>query len=302
VVILTYNEEVNLPQALASVSGWATEVVVLDSGSTDGTADVARAHGARLVSHPFENYGKQRNVGIDAVASSADWVLFLDADEWITAELRAEIDSAIAADSDVNGYFLRRRLMWRTQWIRRGYYPTWILRLVRVGKARCEERSVNEQMIVEGRTAQLTRDFIHEDRKGVGDWIDKHNRYATHEAVEAFRRDAGKAQLQGTPFGSQPQRARWLRTRIWNRLPPLVRPFIYFFYRYVLRGGFLDGREAFTYHFLQGLWYPLITDIKYLELRDAAKQRGTPSRSLAPASSRTEGSELSGRPTDKESP
>lgn len=128
---------------------------------------------------------------------------------------------------------------------------------------------MNEHLVVEGKTGKLRNDFMHEDQKGVGDWIAKHNGYATREAQELLnvRTAQGYQEIDARLFGTQAQRKRWLRYKIWNNLPPLIRPFFYFFYRYILTGGFLDGREAFIYHFLQALWYPLLIDVKYLELK-----------------------------------
>ena len=156
------------------------------------------------------------------------------------------------------------------RWIRRGYYPSWILRLFRYGKGRCEDRAVNEHLIVDGKTGHLRNDFMHEDRKGVTEWIAKHNGYATREAREIVQHAGPRwdyREIDVRLFGTQAQRKRWLRYKVWNRLPPLIRPFFYFFYRYVLQGGFLDGRAAFVFHFLQALWYPMMIDVKYLELK-----------------------------------
>src|SRR5207244_7548449 len=115
-----------------------------------------------------------------------------------------------------------------------------------------------------GPVARLESDLVHEDHRGIRHWIDKHNGYAAAEARELLRRDETR-QLEGRLGGTQAERVRWLRTRVWNRLPPLVRPVFYFAYRYVLRGGFLDGPTAFVYHVLQSFWYPLLIDAMYLE-------------------------------------
>lgn len=269
VVILTYNEEKNIAQALQSVQGWANEIFIVDSFSTDQTESIARQFDCAFVQNKFENYAKQRNFAVDRLPIRSEWVLFLDADEWVPDSLKQEISALVAGSPEENGFFIKWRLIWMGRWIRRGYYPTWILRLFRYGKARCEDRAVNEHLVVEGNTGRLREDFMHEDRKGVSDWIAKHNGYATREAVELFnsRDAAGYQEIDAKLFGSQAQRKRWLRYKVWNRMPPLIRPFFYFFYRYVLTGGFLDGRPAFIYHFLQALWYPLLIDIKYLEMK-----------------------------------
>ena len=278
VVILTYNEEKNIAQALQSVQGWANEVFIVDSFSTDQTESIARQFDCAFVQNKFENYAKQRNFAVDQLPIRSEWVLFLDADEWVPDSLKQEISALVAGSPEENGFFIKWRLIWMGRWIRRGYYPTWILRLFRHGKARCEDRAVNEHLVVEGNTGRLREDFMHEDRKGVSDWVAKHNGYATREAAELFnsRDAAGYQEIDAKLFGTQAQRKRWLRYKVWNRMPPLIRPFFYFFYRYVLTGGFLEGRPAFIYHFLQALWYPLLIDIKYLEMK--LFSAGTPAR------------------------
>jgi glycosyltransferase involved in cell wall biosynthesis len=268
VIILTYNEEANIAQSLRSVADWAEAVFVLDSFSTDRTVERARDHGAVVVQREFAGYASQRNYALANLPITTEWVLFLDADEWVPNDLRDEITSRIQSGPKENGFLLRYRLIWNGVWIRRGYYPTWILRLFRHGVAKCESREVNEHLVVEGQIGRLWHDFIHEDRKGIGAWIAKHNAYATVEATELLR-GSRAGYLDARLLGSQAQRKRWLRYRVWGRLPPLLRPFVYFVYRYVLLGGFLDGREAFVFHFLHALWYQFVIDLKYLELRTA---------------------------------
>ena len=276
VVILTFNEEENLPQALQSVVGWAREVFVLDSCSTDRTIEIAKEFGCTTAQHRFENFGRQRNHALEHLPISAEWVFFLDADEWLPEALKREISEVLASKPMENGFYVKRRLIWMGKWIKRGYYPTWILRLFRHGRARCEDRDVNEHIVLEEVVGYLKNDFMHEDRKGISEWATKHVGYAAKEAALLLEHEQQKqrGQLSGRFFGSQAERKRWLRTRLWNRLPPLIRPFFYFFYRYILRLGFLDGRAAFVYHFLQALWFPLLIDIKYLELKQHARRGG----------------------------
>lgn len=267
VIILTYNEEKNLSHALESVCGWAKEVFVFDSFSTDATLEVARRLSCNVVQHRFENFGRQRNAALDTLPITAEWILFLDADEWLTEDLKREIDATVARHPEENGFYIKRRLLWEGAWIKRGYYPTWILRLFRRGEGRCEERAVNEHIVVDGKTGRLNADFMHEDHNGLARWVEKHNGYAEREAEALF---TDTTELQLSPFGAQAERKRWLKVRVWNRLPPLVRPVIYFGYRYFLRGGVLDGSAGFTYHFMQGLWLQMLIDMKYLE----TKRRG----------------------------
>lgn len=265
VIILTYNEEENIAHALQSVCGWARQVIVLDSFSADRTLAIAHGFDAACATHRFEGFVQQRNYALDSLPLEAEWVLFLDADEWITDELKAEISARLSSTPAENGFYLKRRFFWMGRWIRRGYYPTWILRLMRRGTGRWEARSVNEHLIVEGAVGHLGHDIVHQDRKSLGDWTDKHNRYAALEANELLAGSDGRLQVSPRLLGSQAERKRWLRRNIWDHLPLLVRPAIYFIYRYVLRAGFLDGRAGFSYHFLHALWYPMLIDLKYLE-------------------------------------
>lgn len=269
VILLTYNEEANIAQALDSIVGWANEIFILDSQSTDRTLEIAGQYGCHIAQNKFENYAKQRNYALDQLPICSEWVLFLDADEWMSEKLKAEITALIATSPAENGFYIKRRLIWMGSWIRRGYYPSWQLRLFRNGRGRCEDRAVNEHLIVEGITGHLRNDFTDENKKGVSDWISKHNGYATREAQELLNTQSvkGYQEIDVSLFGTQAQRRRWLRYKVWNNLPPLIRPFFYFFYRYILLGGFLDGREAFIFHFLQALWYPMLIDIKYLEMK-----------------------------------
>lgn len=266
VIILTRNEEPNLAQALESVRGWARRIFVVDSFSTDRTLEIAQAYGCEIFQFRFESYSRQRNRALDELPIDSDWILFLDADEWVPDALKQEIAATIAANPAESGFFLRRRFYWMNTWIRRGYYPVWILRLFRRGRGRCEDRSVNEHIVVEGRTGFLRQDFIHQDRKPVSDWIEKHNQYALREAKELLRVEAVSEKLRPRLFGPQAERARWVRERLYNRLPPILRPFLFFFYRVVIRGGMLDGWKALVYHFLQAFWYPLLIDVNFLDL------------------------------------
>ena len=267
VIILTRNEEANIGQALLSVCGWAKKVFIVDSFSEDTTVAISRRWGGDVYQFAFEGYSQQRNRALTELPIETEWILFLDADEWIPDELKHEITLKIANNPVENGFYLRRRFYWMGSWIRRGYYPVWILRLFRHHTGFCEDRSVNEHMLVEGPTGCLQNDFVHEDRKSFSDWIEKHNRYALREANELFKRRASRDKLSSRFLGTQAERVRWLRENIYNILPPLLRPFLFFGYRVVIRGGILDGWKALLYHFFQALWYPLLVDIYYLEMK-----------------------------------
>jgi glycosyltransferase involved in cell wall biosynthesis len=266
VVILTYNEEVNIKQALNNVCGWAGEVIILDSGSTDQTCAIAATYGVRTVFRKFDNYALQRTYAIKELPINTEWMLFLDADEYLTQELKTEIQQTLLQKTDIVGYYLKRRFYFMGKWIKYGgYYPTVLLRLFKPPFAFCE-REINEHIEVNGKVGYLKYDFADRNHKDFSFWIDKHNKYATYEADALFQAKTPSDKKNIALFGTPPQRKAWLRENIWNRLaPPFVRPFLLFIYIYIFRLGFLNGRRGFIYHFMQVLVFWLWVDIKYLE-------------------------------------
>jgi glycosyltransferase involved in cell wall biosynthesis len=269
VFILTRNEVANIAACLQSVA-WADEVFVIDSLSTDGTVEVAQSMGAQIYAHPFEGYPQQRNWALDNLPFSHDWILMLDADERIPQALAEEI-SQVVADNRQNhaGYYIKRRFFFLGRWLKHGgLYPTWILRLFRLGRATVENRPLNEHIILDGDSGYLSQPFDHQDRRPLADWIAKHNRYADLEAEE-FLQEKFQGGYQSTIkvrfWGKQAERKRWIKLKIWNRLPLLVRPFLFFFRNYFLKGGFLDGRQGFIYHVLWSFWVRFLIDVKIFE-------------------------------------
>jgi glycosyltransferase involved in cell wall biosynthesis len=272
VIILSYNEELNLDQALRSVCGWAREVFVLDSFSKDVTERIAQTHNCQFVQHAFRDYASQRNWALENLPIASDWIMFLDADEWPSPELKQGIEQTLAGESQFDGYEINRRFIWMGRWIKHGYYPVWILRVCRRGKGRYDAREINEHMVVDGPIGRLQGDLMHEDRRSLSFFIDKHNRYSDAESLELFRATSDQnGYVKLDPFGSSAERNRWKRYRIYNRFPPLLRPVLFFIYRYIFKLGFLDGMAGFTFHFLHGLWYPMLIDMKYLEKKRAAR-------------------------------
>lgn len=268
ILILTYNEEENITRCLQNVSGWASQVIVIDSYSSDKTVDIVKSFGVKVYQHKFEDYSKQRNWVLDNVKFKNEWVLFLDADEILSSELKSEISQELPLlPKDVSGIEVKRRFYWMGRWIKHGgTYPVWLLRIAKHKKAKWDSRSVNEHMMVDGKVVRFKNDIIHDNKKSIGDWILKHSRYATLEAEELIKYAKGQKDTMAKIKGTQTQRKRWLREKIWNRLPLFVRPFLYFFYCYIIKLGSLDGKAGFVYHILHKFWYRFLIDVKYLEM------------------------------------
>jgi glycosyltransferase involved in cell wall biosynthesis len=268
-VVLTYNEERNLPDCLASLAGWVDELFVVDSGSTDRTLEIARDGMAVVVQHPFEHYGAQRNWAIDSLPITAPWTLHVDADERVTPELRDAIIAALSGNAaDVAGYLVSRRTMFMGRWIRHGgHYPAWHLRLVRTGAGRCEDRLYDQHFYVSGPVQKLQGDLIDTLTPDVATFTARHLRWAALEAAEHESPPDAAGRIRGRlDTANAIERRRWLRDW-YARLPLFVRPTLYFLYRYLVRLGFLDGRAGLVFHVLQGFWFRFLVDALILERR-----------------------------------
>jgi glycosyltransferase involved in cell wall biosynthesis len=244
VVVPTLDEELNLPECLASVA-WADQVFVVDSFSHDRTVEIARAAGAEVIQHTFENYSRQKNWALETLPFRHDWVLIVDADERVTPELHQEMESVLQSP-ECAGYYLNRRFIFLGTWIRHaGWYPSWSLRLFRHRLGRYDDREVHEHLVLGGQAGYLRHDLLHHDRRGLEAFIARHNRYSTLEAqarLKAERNANDRAQLPTRILGSPVERKRFLRERVWPAVP--AKPLALFVYMYLIRRGFLDGRAG----------------------------------------------------------
>jgi len=272
-IILTYNEQENLEHCLKSTCDWVNEILIIDSFSTDATIEIARKYTDKIYQHPFENQAKQFNWALDNVPIASDWILRLDADEVITSELAQEIREVLPTLSQaITGIYFRRRVYFMGRWMKHGgYYPRWFLRLFRKGKGRYEEITEEHIVLSEGKTLRLKHDFIDYNRKGLSFWADKHLHWAIGEMLDTMSQmghgDLPPNTISPTLLASQEKRIRWLKTNVYCRFPLFLRAFLYFFHRYFVRLGFLDGVEGLIFHFLQGCWYRFYVDAKIYEAR-----------------------------------
>jgi glycosyltransferase involved in cell wall biosynthesis len=282
VLVPTLNEELNLPECLDSVA-WADEVFVVDSFSTDRTVEIARERGAQVIQHPFDGYSRQKNWALDTLPFRHEWVLILDADERVTPELHTEIEQLLLPLPSRGesrgegyvppmGYYVNRRLIFMGRWIRyAGWYPSWNLRFFRHRLGRYDNREVHEHLVLQGPAGYLRHDLLHLDRRGVESFVARHSRYSTLEAMARFKAERnapGRALLPARLVGSPVERKRWLRERVWPRIP--AKPLALFFYMYVLRRGFLDGREGFAFCLFHA-FQEFLVGLKLTELRRASQ-------------------------------
>jgi glycosyltransferase involved in cell wall biosynthesis len=270
-IILTRDEALHLPRALASLQGVASRVIVVDSGSTDATCQIARAAGAEVWQHPWTNYAQQFNWALDRLGAGVGWLLRLDADEYLTPALAAQIADGLP---DVAGITVGRSMWFQGQPVRYGgLFPARMLRLFRQGQGRVEARWMDEHVIVDGPVAHLAGQIIDDNRKPLDWWIAKHNAYASREVVDVLNRRHGFLAVQAAPTGTAGVK-RWIKHHVYARLPGGLRAGVYFLYRYLLRGGFRDGRQARAFHVLQGFWYRYLVDAKLAEVERCMAQTG----------------------------
>jgi glycosyltransferase involved in cell wall biosynthesis len=243
VVIITFNEETNLPRTLESVK-WADEIVVVDSGSKDRTVEIAKSHGAKVWVEPWKGFAAQKNLALEK--ATCDWILSLDADEEATLELKQEVENVIG-DSPKDGYFIPRRNLFLGRFIRHGgFYPDAKLRLFRRGAAKFEARLVHEDAQLNGVSGRLNGALLHHAYPTLSSYIEHMNRYSSLGAEMAQRK--GKS---GFSF-----------------VNIVIRPIFTFLYNYFFRLGFLDGREGLLLH----LYHSAYVSWKYAKLWEISRK------------------------------
>ncbi len=267
--MITKDEELNVPHSIESVVGWADRVWVVDSGSTDRTVELARNLGAEVVHHDWLGYAAQKNWALTNLPLLADWVLIIDADESVTEELRACLETVAlrpAGDVPESGFHVNRHFVFLGGVIRHcGYYPSWNLRFFKRGRAAYESREVHEHMVVDGPVGFLGGELVHHDRRPLEFLIAKHNRYSTLEARAIF--EQGQSEARGLPprfLGGPLERRRWIKRYVYPRLP--AKFLCRFLWMYFVKLGFLDGITGWRFCLFIAA-YELQVEQKLVELR-----------------------------------
>jgi glycosyltransferase involved in cell wall biosynthesis len=275
-VILTFNEEMHIERAIASARKISHDILVVDSYSTDRTVELAEASGARVIQNKWINYAKQFDFALKHGDIRSAWTLRLDADELIGPDLAARINAELPTlPADVAGIVINRRHIFMGRWVKHGgRYPLLLLRLWRTGQGEVEDRWMDEHVLIHGgHSIRMEGEFADASDRDLTYFVTKHNGYATREAIDVLDQryslfnNAPDLTTENTAW--QAKAKRFVKERIYNRLPFGVGPIGYFLYRYFIQLGFLDGRPGLIYHFMQGLWYRFLVNAKVVELEAA---------------------------------
>ena len=269
-IILTLNEENNIKDCLQSIR-WADEVFVVDSGSTDKTLDMAKKYTDKIYQHPFYNFSQQRNWAQDSLPIKNEWIIHLDADERIEENLAHQIHKIVEGDNEINGLMAPRKTYFRGRWIKHGgHFPVYQLCVYKKSKGRSEQRFYDQNYMVSGRVLKLREGIINIINPDLHSWRSRHRKWAKLEAEEILHNKDRQLNIHWR--GNSIERRNWLRYRFYYRLPIFARPFLYFFYRYIVLLGFLDGIQGLIFHFWQGLWFRLMVDKEIYKLKRNQKR------------------------------
>ena len=272
-VILTFNEEIHLARCIESLLPLTQDIVVVDSLSTDRTIEIAKKFGARVLERAWENnHSVQFNWALTQLEpNQTEWVLRIDADEVLTSELVSELKQVLPTLGDeIVGIHFFRKICFQGKLIQHGGIGhNKVSRLFRYGYGKSEARWMDEHIKIDGKCMDLSGCIIDDNLNSISWWITKHNNYASREAIDLLNLKYQFAALDSVSdcgAKSSISKKRWIKENLYTKLPLGMRSFSYFFYRYILLVGFLDGSVGTQFHFLQAFWYRYLVDIKFAEV------------------------------------
>jgi glycosyltransferase involved in cell wall biosynthesis len=267
VIVIAYNEEVNIEQCVASVIDWAEQVFVVDSFSEDRTVELAEAIGGEVIQHEFEDWAAQKNWALESLPVATDWVMFLDADERVTSQFRAEVERLLRGlDVSIDALVVSFDIYFAGRLLRHAADHPYVPRLFRIGAADWKVEGACDYVSLSGEYVKVKSKIVHKDNKLIASWINKQNRNSSIEANWLYEQSTVDYAREEIKVVGAHRLRLWIRRHIYRRFP-LLRPIVYFIYRYFFKLGFLDGFAGLAYCFLQGFWYPLLVDLKLRELR-----------------------------------
>ena len=278
-IILTYNEELHIRRCLDNICPISKKVYVVDSPSTDKTAEICNEYpNVEVVVNKYPgNQADQFNWAIDNLLIDTDWILRIDADEYLLPELLSEIEHKLPfLPEDITGIEIKRRHIFMGKWVKHGVYPVVMMRMCRTGVGRYAKRLMDEHMVItSGKSIVLDNDFCDHSLINISDYCKKHINYANREATvildELFSLSSdnikgGMSDVSDNEKLGNQANSKHKKKNIYNKLPLFWRSFFYFLIRFIFKGGFLDGKEGFLFAFIQGWWYRTLVDAKILEV------------------------------------
>lgn len=268
-LILTYNEEKHIARCIDSVKEIVSDIVIVDSFSTDSTVELAADGGARVFQNAWRNYASQFQWGLDNANIDSKWVMRIDADEILETK-KEHLAEIVSLPDDVKGIYVKRKYYFMGKWIKHGgMYPIYHLRIWQKSSGRIENRWMDEHIVLEkGETICLDVNIVDDNKNSLSWWVNKHNSYATREMIDNLNLKYKFMPIDDAIARSGEKQVflkRVVKEKMYFKLPLFVRPFLYFIYRYVFRLGFLDGVKGFIFHILQGFWYRMLVDCKQYE-------------------------------------
>lgn len=273
VIILTKDEELHLRRCIDNIASIAKEIFIIDSYSTDRTLDIAKEYpNVTVLQNKWVNYATQFNWALDNAPITTEWVLRLDADEYLTEELKSELREKLPEVSEEHtGIIFPLRRVFLGRVIKHGMPRIKMIRMFRYGKARSEVRMMDEHIeLLEGNAVEFENEFADDNLNNLSWWTQKHIGYAIRETVDMLDIEfnlTGTSEIDDNRNISKQAKAKRMKKHKYAKKPLFVRSFAYFIYRYFFKLGFLDGKEGFLWHFLQGWWYRTLVDAKIFEIK-----------------------------------
>lgn len=269
VIILTYNEEIHIERCLNNAKKFAKEIFIVDSFSTDRTLEIAKRMEIKVYQHSFKNHSDQFNWALQNLPIQTEWVWKQDADEYLSDELINELTKRLSQlPPNINGFTAPCLRLFMGKYIKHGIIPLILLRLFKIKYAVCEKRFMDEHIqLLEGEIGELYHPFYDDNLNSLTWWTNKHNGYATREAIDLLLTEYDLLPQENMVNSGSHSAAVRKKKLKYIKMPLFWRAFAFFMLRYIFRLGFLDGKEGFLWHFLQGFWYRTLADAKVYEIK-----------------------------------
>ncbi len=269
IIVLTYNEEIHIDRLLDNLLKLTSKIYIVDSYSTDATISILKAKNISYSQNKFINHSKQINYAIDSNPYETTWIMRIDADELVSDKLILELADKLNfyTNSEVNGFYLQRKVVFMSRQLNYGNLnPMWLLRVWRSGEGFCNEKWMDEKIVLKHpNTKQLKEIFYDHNLNSLTWWTSKHNLYSNREAIEILKEKYVKTSGKKEKASNRDLLLFKLKS-IYNMFPMFVRPILLFLYSYILRLGFLDGKQGIIWNVLQVFWYRFLVDCKVFEI------------------------------------